>query len=82
MALAVRYANIISPATITKSFSPNTIAAKATSTLTYVIKSASSTTLSDVNFADTTGWPAGMRVASTTVDYTNCRALPRRLHLR
>lgn len=66
------YANIISPATIKKSFVENTVAPNETSILTYTIKNDSSNTLSNVNFKDTTGWPAGVEVAATTVTPTNC----------
>ncbi|HPE71532.1 MAG TPA: C25 family cysteine peptidase [Candidatus Competibacter sp.] len=70
--VSTRFANIISPATITKAFSPNTIAPNANSTLTYTITNISSNALSNLNFADTTGWPAGMTVSATTVTPSGC----------
>ena len=60
---SVRFAKIVSPATIAKSFSPNTVAANGVSTLTYTIKNSSSKVLNNVNFADTAGWPAGLTVS-------------------
>ncbi len=64
-----RIANIVSPANITKSFNPNTIPANQISTLTYIINNISSGSLSNINFADTTGWPSGVTVDSSTVAY-------------
>ncbi len=59
---SVRFAQIVSPAAIAKTFSPNTIAANGVSTLTYTIKNSGSKVLDNVNFADTSGWPAGLTV--------------------
>lgn len=68
-----RIANIVSPATISKSFSPSTISAGGTSTLTFTIKNNSPSPLSDLNFSDSTNWPAGVSVqGNQTISYSGC----------
>ena len=56
--------NVISPPQITKSFSPNPIAANGVTTLTFTITNPNAdTTLTGVGFGD--AFPTGMRVASS-----------------
>lgn len=69
--VSTRFANIISPATMSKSFSPKTVAKNTNTTLTYTITNISSNALSNLNFDDTTGWPSGLTISSNAT-YSGC----------
>lgn len=62
--VSVRYVNTVDPATLTisKSFSPATITAGGTSTLSFTLTNPTGATISGVSFTDT--FPSGMVVAS------------------
>jgi LPXTG-site transpeptidase (sortase) family protein len=71
--VSTRYAYIVS-ASLAKSFSPKTILAGGTSTLSFTITNPSTSSVSDFNFTDTL--PSGVTLANTTVSYSGCGTSP------